>query len=60
MDKALRGCHGELKDIKHAHMVTGSLDTVDKCIEALFSFVLDKQFNRLTKLHQGKVIGGRG
>lgn len=43
------------KIIKHIYMQGKKSKRVDKCIDALFSYLLDKQFDRLGKLHKGKL-----
>ena len=43
------------KIIKHIYMEGKKSKRVDKCIDALFAYLLDKQFDRLTKLQKGKL-----
>jgi len=43
------------REMKYCYLEGKKTKRVDKCIEALFSFLKAKQFGRLAKLHKGKL-----
>ncbi|KFM74894.1 hypothetical protein X975_12859, partial [Stegodyphus mimosarum] len=43
------------KIIKHIYLEGKKTKRVDKCIDALLSYLTDKKIDRLTKMHKGKI-----